>query len=286
MLHVFGAFNYKARQYGALIAISGVVISVTGVVVAAGALYGATAFEAFMGREAWLLLVGDDPTRWPTWTFWDFTMIPWSLLVSGFDRPFHMNCMAVLAALPVNSLSDHSGEISFPPNPMLAVGLFPFLIYARRIIYNSLSEWILKKAAEPLHQKTRHHRPRGGDSRQVALIPEIVLNFGQGEAEVFALDNERPALGDIQQQANQVAGPVGDRVINGSTLGGYLVKPLLLPFVAKWMGSLLLSLSNRWLPLKQVLGIRQNKIPLITYSQGARVGIGTSWTWDDLDPVW
>ncbi|KAG8868111.1 hypothetical protein FRC20_004127 [Serendipita sp. 405] len=170
--------------------------------------------------------------------------------------------------------------------------MLPFFIAARNFLYERLQKWVTQKAAKPIHDKSYHIESVPG-TREVAFDFRLFRRRRQvPRDEAAAPDVAQPQRVQVVRQGQveaRGAAPVGDninRVLRGSRIGTTIVRPLLLPWIAKWMGSLLLRISD-YLPfLQPVLGLQKHRYPMIRYKGTISVGLGTSWTWRDLDPVW
>ena len=277
---------------GAAWGITGLVVTAAGTVIFLGCFYGSEAFAAFFGRECYNLLVGDDPSKWPVWLWFDFAAIPWTLYTIGYGRSLFFNLSNIVCAYPFSVAASHGdleGPFVFPPSPFTSLAMIPFLITARNFIYDRLSAWVTLKAARPIHDRSLHKETKPG-SRDISLH---LLNFRRRRVRnVQGQQAQVIRAGQVDAAAAQegrMAGPVGDninRVLRGSRLGSFLIKPLLTPWIAKHMGALLLFLSDHIPSLKPLLGLRSRPFPRIRYRPMQAVGLQPAWRWNDLDPVW
>ncbi|KAG8793556.1 hypothetical protein FRC17_008436 [Serendipita sp. 399] len=282
--------------FGALWAITGVVLTATGTVIILGCAYGSEAFSAFIGERTYQLLIANDPYQWPAWLWFDFSAIPWTLFAAGYNRSLLYNLSSVICAFPLSLAGAHeNGEwpLSFPPSPFISLAMIPFFIAMRNVVYDRLQKWVTKMAARPIRDKTYHIESTPG-TREVAFDLQLFRRRrrpARGAEAAPAPAGAGPRIQVVRQGQVEARGaaPVGDninRVLRGSRIGTTLVRPLLLPWIAKWMGSLLLRTSD-YLPfLRPVLGLQKRQFPMIRYKGTIAVGLGASWTWKDLDPVW
>ncbi|CCA66443.1 hypothetical protein PIIN_00129 [Serendipita indica DSM 11827] len=292
LLKVFDAIHTRIVLLGAAWGITGLVVTAAGTVVLLGCFYGSEAFSAFVGKQCYDLMVGDDSSKWPVWLWFDFGAIPWTLYNVGYNRSFLFNFSSIICAFPFSVAAPHGepeGPFIFPPSPFASLAILPFLISARNAIYDRLSAWVTLKAARPIHDRSLHKEIKPG-SRNVSLH---FLNFRRRRVRNVE-GQQAPVIraGQVAAAAAQqgrMAGPVGDninRVLRGSRIGSAFIKPLLTPWIAKYMGSILLSLSDRFPFLKPMLGLRSRSMPIILYKGLRTVGLQQTWRWNDLDPVW
>jgi hypothetical protein len=286
ILRLFDRIHGRLWLLGSAAAIGGIVLTTAGVILVIGGAYGSYAFQAFVGEQTFRLVFADDLTRWPVWAIFDLITIPWTLYATGYNRSFFFNFTSILCAYPLSLALGHADNavISWPPTPFASLAIFPFLFPIRNLIYHQLQEWVTKKAARPINDISSH-RPRMRRIQLVEGVPGVIVDI------IDARANAQPAVGNQPAQvdpANRVAAPIGNnlnRVLRGTGLGSILIKPLFIPWIAKRMGSLLLTISDYWTPLKPVLGLRQSKFPRILYVGKPSLGVRT-WSWNQLDPVW
>ncbi|KAG8772410.1 hypothetical protein FRC15_002752 [Serendipita sp. 397] len=295
LLRTFDTVHTRLVLFGALWAVTGVVVTATGTILILGCAYGSEAFSAFIGQRPYELLVDNDPTQWPLWLWFDFLAIPWTLYTAGYNRSVLFNLSSVIGAFPLSVVGMRGTDESiftFPPSPFISLAMLPFFIAARNFLYERLQKWVTQKAAKPIHDKSYHIESVPG-TREVAFDFRLFRRRRQAPRdEAAAPDVAQPQRVQVVRQGQveaRGAAPVGDninRVLRGSRIGTTIVRPLLLPWIAKWMGSLLLRISD-YLPfLQPVLGLQKHRYPMIRYKGTISVGLGTSWTWRDLDPVW
>lgn len=285
ILRVFDRIHGRLWLLGAAAAIGGIVFTASGVMLAVGGIYGSYAFRAFVGEQTFQLVFGEDPARWPAWAIFDLIAIPWTLYATGYKRSFLFNFTSILCAYPLSLALGHTdnAEIAWPPAPFASLAIFPFLFPIRNMIYSRLQAWVTKKAARPIEDILSHRSMRR--IQFVEGVPGVIVDIIDARANAQPVAVNQP--GQVEP-ANRVAAPLGNnlnRVLRGTGLGSNLIKPLFVPWIAKRMGSLLLTISDHWTPLKPVLGLRQSKFPKILYVGKPGLGLRT-WSWNQLDPVW
>jgi hypothetical protein len=286
ILRLFDRMHGRLVLFGTAAAIGGIVITTAGAVLAVGGIYGSYAFRTFVGEQTFQLAFGDDPTRWPAWAIIDLISIPWTLYTTGYKRSFFFNLSSIFCAYPLSLAlgQNDNAVIAWPPTPFVSLAIFPVLFQLRNLIYSRLQAWVTKKAARPIDDISSH-RPRMHRMQFVEGVPGVIVDIMDARA------NVQPAAGHHPAQvgpANRVAAPIGNnlnRVLRGTGLGSILIKPLFIPWIAKRMGSLLLTISDSWTPLKPVLGLRRSRFPKIMYLGKPTLGLRT-WSWNQLDPVW
>lgn len=69
-------FTSRVARIGAIISISSIVIVAGTTVIAMSTVYAAYAVEQFAGRDVFMLLYGDDITKWSLWAWMELPMIP------------------------------------------------------------------------------------------------------------------------------------------------------------------------------------------------------------------
>lgn len=293
LLRLFDSIHARVVLIGAGTAAGGVVLLTGGMFFLAATAYGAAAFEALVGSKNFAIIYGDDPGRWSPYSFVDWAFIPWSLYTAGTGHSFLYNLSCVLCACPLSITSshiDHDSSWGILASPIASLTIFPLLIPMRNLIYNRLQAWVTQKAASPIDLSS--HRAKIRTINNVPGMPGVIVNFvdvrGNAVARMQAAGQQPAAVpvpgagagGDVVE-----AGPVGNnlnRVLRTAGLGTALVKPLLVPWISKGMGTVLLGLSNHWQPLRSALLVKDRPFPLIRF----RASGGMGWTWSDLDPVW
>lgn len=270
MLRLFDRINSQLMILSTSAILGGVVVGVAGSFIMCSCAYGSLATEAFYGHQAYQLLYGDDPTKWDLWTWFELTSVPWNLLAFSIEGRFARNLITILSIYPLRLSLQHTST-SFPPSPLMSLLLFPCLIPIRNLVYNRLLLWVTDRAASSISDETLHRPVRRVSN---AAMPEVVV-------EILDVGANRDQQGGIQRRN---VGPAGiNDVLRRANLGSHLVKPLLLPWVGKSMGGLLLKLSNHWSPLRRFLGVKDPKPPIKRFVGNL---LNPSLTWDGLDPVW
>jgi len=66
----------RVARVGAIISISSIVIVAGTTVIAMSTVYAAYAVEQFAGRDVFMLLYGDDITKWSIWAWMELPLIP------------------------------------------------------------------------------------------------------------------------------------------------------------------------------------------------------------------
>ena len=69
-------FTSRVARVGAIISVSSIVIVAGTTVIAMSTVYAAYAVEQFAGRDAFMLLYGEDITKWSTWAWVELPLIP------------------------------------------------------------------------------------------------------------------------------------------------------------------------------------------------------------------
>lgn len=286
ILRVFDRLHGRLWLLGTVAAVTGITLTAAGVVLAVGGLYGTYAFQAFVGEQTFQLAFGDDPANWPAWAVFDLITIPWTLYATGYKRSFFFNFTSILCAYPLSLALGHTENTSifWPPTPFVSLAIFPFLFPIRNMIYSKLQDWVTRRAARPI-ENISDHLPVMQRIQYVEGVPGVIVDIIDARANPQPIGGNPAAPAD---PANRVAAPLGNnlnRVLRGTGLGTSLLKPLFVPWIAKRMGSLLLTISDYWKPLKSMLGIRQGAWPQIMFTGKPSVGLRT-WNWNQLDPVW
>jgi hypothetical protein len=273
--------------------LTGAVFTVAGTFVAMGCAYGVAAFDAFMGDRMLPLLFGPDISRWSPVTWFNMAFVPLSLLTTGYRHNFFSNYIGMMLALPLTEMLSHEDKnVSFPPSPVVTVSLLPILVSIRNLVYPLLENWVKRKATIPIKNRSSYKM----GVRNVGTRPEVIVNVqGMAGAAVQFPGNrvlrEQEPAGQAGAPApnNLMARPVGnniDRILRGTQIGSTLVRPLMLPWIARSMGSILLKISRYVTPLQSLLGERTTKLPLLHQRGTQLMGLGTTWKWSHLDPVW
>ena len=78
-------FTSRVARVGAIISVSSIVIVAGTTVIAMSTVYAAYAVEQFAGRDVFMLLYGDDITKWSIWAWMELPLIP--VAVSLPSRP-------------------------------------------------------------------------------------------------------------------------------------------------------------------------------------------------------
>lgn len=76
----------RVARIGAIISVSSVVIVAGTTVLAMSTVYAAYAVEQFAGRDVYMLLYGDDITKWSIWAWMELPLIP--VAVSSLSRAY------------------------------------------------------------------------------------------------------------------------------------------------------------------------------------------------------
>jgi hypothetical protein len=66
----------RVARIGAIISVSSIVIVAGTTVITMSTVYAAYAVEQFAGRDAFMLLYGDDITKWSIWAWMELPLIP------------------------------------------------------------------------------------------------------------------------------------------------------------------------------------------------------------------
>lgn len=184
-------------------------------------------------------------------------------------------------AFPSSHIRQHSGSTwSWPPSPLFAFTIWPFLRLTKQIIRKRLRKWVVENAtAPPIATTPTRLRPTADEG-------PFVLNIIQHGPEDDAPPQQRRQPAPEQPV---VARPA-ERVITGGMIGRLIVGSLSQPFIANVMGNALLFLSKSSSWLRHLLGVHRRRPPIVRYPSGAPWSIGLhsakTWTWDELDPVW
>jgi hypothetical protein len=273
--------------------LTGAVFTVAGTFIAMGCAYGVTAFDAFMGDNMLPLLFGSDISRWSPVTWFNMAFVPLSLLTTGYRHNFFSNYIGMMLALPLTEMLSHEDKnVAFPPSPVVTISLLPILVSIRNLVYPLLENWVKRKATIPIKNRSSYKM----GVRNVGTRPEVIVNVqGMAGAAVQFPGNrvlrEQEPAGQAGAPApnNLMARPVGnniDRILRGTQIGSTLVRPLMLPWIARSMGAILLKISRYVTPLQSLLGERTTKLPLLRQRGTQLMGLGTTWKWSHLDPVW
>ena len=296
----------RVARVGAIISVSSVVIVAGTTVFAMLTVYAAYAVEQFAGRDVFMLLYGDDITKWSIWAWMELPLIPvavslpsrtyFSHTVDDFAQLLASNSTSSLnsfflsawvsLAFPSSHVRQHSGSTwSWPPSPLFTFTIWPFLRLMSQVIRNRLRKWVVENATAPAIATTPTRLRPAADEGPFVL--NIIQHGPEDDAPPQQRRQQAPANPDGERPV--VARPA-ERVITGGMIGRLIIGSLSRPFIANVMGNALLSLSKCSSWLRHLLGVHKRRPFIARLPNGAPWSIGLhsakTWTWDELDPVW
>ncbi|TFY62254.1 hypothetical protein EVJ58_g3979 [Rhodofomes roseus] len=285
--------------------------------------YGAHAMQSMVGKEMYDILLTDEPSNWPWHAFVNLPMIPISLVLSRSPTFVTFPLLPLIiswpsshpvptAALRLGAASwslfgrndgDPYGPIlGWPPSPVMAAMLFPFIGRLYREQYSKLKHLIMGTRPTQ-HEPVRNIVADPAQQRQQQQVP------AQDDAPAQDAEGQEQQ-GNGQADEPGVAAEHTLRITNAS-LGRFIGGALLMPTIANYMGSILYRLARYSPTLRTFLAIRppllgHRRVPLLApwlESQGftqmsllKKVGtsmqvalnlvLGGTRVWYECDPVW
>ena len=284
--------------------------------------YGAHAVRVFVGDRLYNVIVGDDPKDWSWAVYCNLPLIPFYLIASHV-RTIDSTVFSTVTLPMLFSLSFPSSLalaaahepfalpqflMTYPPTPAICVLVYPFLRLWYTHLRDRLTHWVLQT------QPDDRNRQDGPARRQTWVLED---NDNGGDAHVLGadlridLDLEGPARQPPNQEEghdrpanddgnpNQDADPGHRRVrVTFSSLGRFITRVLVTPWIANYMGSLLELLSHRSMLLRRVLSLHEPYTPSSGWMQNVARGSGALRTLSDvgikipwqqkptMEPVW
>ena len=288
--------------------------------------YGAHAVRVFVGDRVYNAIVGEDPKDWSWAVYCNLPLVPFYLIASHV-RTLDSAIFSTITLPMLFSLSFPSSSVlavahepfdlprfilTYPPTPALCVLVYPFLRIWYTHMRDRLVNWVLQTDNQthqdaPVRRQTwvLDDNDNGGDGHVLGADLRIDLDLEapprqqpqQQEQNPEQDNQERPVNNDADGNANQ-EDPGHRRVrVTFSSLGRFISRVLVTPWVASYMGSLLELLSHRSLLLRRVLSLHQPYIPpfgwieRVARSSSAMrklsdVASKSQWQKPPMEPVW
>ncbi|KAJ8081066.1 hypothetical protein PM082_017907 [Marasmius tenuissimus] len=270
--------------------------------------YGAYAVKEFFGEELFNAVLTSDPHNWSISALINLPLIPIGLICYRFNSSYNLfpaiSTLLEWPSLHKRGLPQHNMNVlAWPPSPF-TVGFIamPIIRYLYGKCLDRFTRWLLGPTPRTLLGRATGNRPvidRADDDEDRMLI--LRFRGGQGPEP----ENEN--------QGNDADGNQASLTIYASPLGRKIGGALLIPFIARRMGNLLLRFSKRSEFLRRLLAVRSPSSTLSTwpfasasssslFSGKVASGIATSppvtwklvlraiWgggrAWAEFDPVW
>ncbi|KAK1235945.1 hypothetical protein PQX77_000812 [Marasmius sp. AFHP31] len=270
--------------------------------------YGAYAVKEFFGKELFNAVLTSDPHNWSISALINLPLIPIGLICYRFNSSYNLfpaiSTLLEWPSLHKRGLPQHNTNVlAWPPSPF-TVGFIamPIVRYLYGKCLDRFTRWLLGPTPRTLLGRAAGNRPvidRADDDEDRMLI--LRFRGGQGPEP----ENEN--------QGNDADGNQASLTIYASPLGRKIGGALLIPFIARRMGNLLLRFSKRSEFLRRLLAVRppsstsstwpfssasssslfSGKIasgiatsPLVTWKLVLRAIWGGGRAWAEFDPVW
>ncbi|KAF9265307.1 hypothetical protein L218DRAFT_898985 [Marasmius fiardii PR-910] len=250
--------------------------------------YGAYAFREFCGDELFNALLTTDSKKWPLASFINLPLIPIGLVSYRFNATYTLiSAMTTLLEWPeIQRSRAHSlPQISWPPSPF-TVGFV--LLPLTRYLYAECLQRVTRLVLKTSPSRELNAAIEGAEVDRMLVVrfrhtqgPEGIPDEGGDDA------NQNPGNGG-EASLRIYAAPLG-RSIGGA---------LLIPFIAKRMGTLLLRLSKYSELLRRFLAVRTpgvrpssflkaRSVASRSFLGGGHTGKGSEVTWwDFLRALW
>lgn len=226
------------------------------------------------------VLLTDDPINWPWHAFLNLPLIPLSLILSRtryFDSvPIYPLYLAWTTTPAQALLADNSRLSSmanytvqpvlrWPPSPLMVALSMPFVTRLYRQLMTRMKHWLLgPQPTENLPlRRIELALNEGGPALHVRIAadlePEDEHEHDDGaEAAEPAAGGAVEGEGGAQEERVEDPVAVAEQTVRvtGTSLGRFIGGALMIPKISNWMGSVLLSLSQRSTWLRKFLGVR------------------------------
>ncbi|KAI0326290.1 hypothetical protein GY45DRAFT_1310686 [Cubamyces sp. BRFM 1775] len=301
-LRVLNALNgvlSSIGKVGTFVGFFGLVTSVGFTIYVVSTTYGLFAVKEFLGEEVYNTLLTDDPSKWPWHAFIHLPLIPVSLILARtrlFDTSPLIPLVVVWASSPPVDASFTSyanlhtsfrnflglasrgpapgfmPALNWPPTPLMAIVLFPFIRSFYRRAFDKLTRWVMGGATDPdAFVRGRVRRivwALNGDDGPIRVrVGANIEQAGgaegaqaQGANGAGARNAAQRGAGDVQEGEDEPEDPAAaaERTLHVSTssLGRFIGGALLVPTISKCMGALLYRLSQHSPLLRAFLAIR------------------------------
>ncbi|KAF8501993.1 hypothetical protein JB92DRAFT_849414 [Gautieria morchelliformis] len=315
----------RSGKYATLGIVFGVIVTFTGSIYGLCMFYGAHAVRVFVGDRLYNVIVGDDPKDWSWVVYCNLPLVPFYLLASHVrtldSAIFSTVTLPMLLSLsfPSSSILAATHEpfdlprflVTYPPTPTLCVLVYPFLRMWYTYVRDQLTNWVLQTdnqsrqdaAAQRQTWVLEDNDNGGGDGRVLGADLRIDLDLEgparQQQPQNQEQDNQEGPVAvndNVEGNANQDE-PGHRRVrVTFSSLGRFITRVLVTPWIASYMGSLLELLSHRSLVLRRVLSLHEPFIPPLSWMENVARGSGGLRTLSDvgnalwrkpaMEPVW
>ncbi|KAI0759067.1 hypothetical protein C8Q74DRAFT_1319825 [Fomes fomentarius] len=300
ILRLLNALNAALASAGKVATVSGVV----GVVVSFGftlyvvsTSYGAFAVKEFLGEGMYNVLLTDDPNNWPWHAFVHLPIIPFSLILSRtrlFDTfPLVPLFLTWSSSPPVRTPAAspsiwtwsrtaqayYTPAISWPPTPLMAMVLLPFIRMSYRRWFDRLTKYVMGTQGDgpgaaardpggPIRRVIWALNENGPAPLRVRIGANIqqapVQGQGQGGAQGRNNDGDNGENGNGNgeggegEEAQDDPAAVAERTLHVSTssIGRFIGGALLIPTISSRMGGLLFRLAGHSSLLRAFLAIK------------------------------
>ncbi|KAN0118790.1 hypothetical protein V8E52_004901 [Russula decolorans] len=283
LLRIFNTVNRTLSRFGRIVTgccVGTVVLSFGAGIYLACTSYGAFAVREFVGPDVFQALLTSNPSNWPLHAWLYLPIIPFSLVVSRTPLVIWTTSPLVpllfpwSSTIPVSAVARGSRSVRFgpftsrptlwPPPPALVCALFPVV----RVLYGHLRNRIIRMMVQDIvptrTQAARQRQQQQGGVQQG--IREQQLRGNRQEPLVPAdqdpqeQQQQPPPEPQQQQRAEpaQAQEPVPPAVdeddlgavaahairVTGAGLGRVIGGALIMPSIARMMGSMLLHISH------------------------------------------
>ncbi|KAG7088761.1 hypothetical protein E1B28_012727 [Marasmius oreades] len=235
--------------------------------------YGAYAVKEFFGNELFEALLTSDPSKWPWTALINLPLIPLGLISYRFNSTYNI-FPAISSLLDWPDFQIRHGQNSnndllpWPPSPF-TVGFIalPLTRYLYRKCLERVTRWVLQTSP----QRGLNAAIEGDDDDRL-----LVIRFRHAQG-----NDGEPGGGDLRgaEDDNENPGNGGEASIRiyASPLGRRIGGALLIPFISKRMGNLLLRLSKYSELLRRFLAIRRpGRWPFSSLTMRSPASIGFS----------
>lgn len=292
--------------------------------------YGAHAVRVFVGDRLYDVIVGDDPKDWSWPVYCNLPLVPFYLIASHvrtFDSTIFSSVtvpMLLSLSFPSSTILASTHEpfslprflVTYPPTPTVCLLVYPFLRLWYTHMWDRLTNWVLQiqpddenRQDSPIRRQTwvLEDNDNAGDGHVLGADLRIDLDIDgparqpqqQPQPNEEQGNQDRPANDDADGNANQDADLGHRRVrVTFSSLGRFISRVLVTPWIASYMGSLLQFLSHHSLLLRRVLSLRESYTSPLGWMDNVARGsgalralsnVGVSAPWQQkptMEPIW
>ncbi|KAI3604192.1 ring finger domain-containing protein [Moniliophthora roreri] len=232
--------------------------------------YGAYAVKEFFGDELFNKVLSSDPQNWPWTALINLPLIPVGLIASRFETSYNIFPLIPtllewpnLQRLELDlrySQGQREPHSMWPPSPF-TIGFIAFPVV--RWIYGKclrrVTQWVLGSTPHRGLGNAAGNRAAAGageDDDEDRMLMIRIRNGGAEQQNQHRNQNQnqnQEANGDDEDDDGQ---PGATLTIYASPLGRKIGGALLIPYIAKRMGELLLRLSKHSETFRRFLGVR------------------------------